>query len=434
MAAPVRIGMLGCGTVGSGVLTLLSENARYLAERVGAPIEVARIAVRDLAKERPSSVPAALFTTDASAVIDDGAVDVVVELVGGVKPADAWVLRALDRKRPVVTANKALLAAAGPAILERAVERGVDVAFEGAVGGGMPIIRVLRESLASDWVMSLNGIVNGTCNFVLTRMREGGLSFADALAEAQARGYAEADPELDVGGHDAAHKLVVLAMLAFGAKVDAAAVPVEGIRELELADHAWADRFGYVVKHLAFGRDRRVAGGASQLELRVHPTLVRKSVPLANVNGVLNAIALEGKALGPLLVSGRGAGALPTAVSVVSDIVDVARSLRGGGAGLATRGIQMEPRALVPAHEIVSRCMLRVHVRTEAGQRGGLAAVTTALADAGVGVVQAIQEGSEIALLTEASPTHRLDAAFAAMERANVLAASPRRLRIAEED
>ncbi len=433
MAAPVRIGMLGCGTVGAGVLTLLAENARYLAERVGAPIEVARIAVRDPAKARPATVPAPLVTTDVMAVLDDGSVDVVVELVGGVSPADEWVLRALDRKRPVVTANKALLAAKGPLLLERAVQRGVDLAFEGAVGGGMPVIRILRESLASDWVTSLTGIVNGTCNFVLTRMREGGISFADALAEAQAAGYAEADPELDVGGHDAAHKLVVLAMLAFGAKVDPASVPVEGIRELEPDDHRWADRFGFVVKHLALGVDRRAAGRAvGALELRVHPTLVKKSVPLANVNGVLNAVALEGRALGPLLVSGRGAGALPTAVSVVSDIVDVARALRGGGAGLATRGIQMEARALVPAGEIESRCMLRVRV-AGAGVQGGLAAVTAALANAGVGVAQAVQEGDEIALLTERCATHRLDAALAAMASAKILGAAPRRLRILEE-
>ncbi|CAN5561658.1 homoserine dehydrogenase [soil metagenome] len=426
MAAPVRVGMLGCGTVGGGVLRLLDENARYLAERVGAPIEIAKIAIRDGTKARPyDRIRAELFTANADEVIDDGSVDVIVELMGGVEPARGYIERALDRKRSVVTANKALLAAFGPALLERAVKRGVDVAFEGAVGGGIPIVRVLRESLASDWVSSLTGIVNGTCNFVLTRMREDGLSFADALREAQEKGYAEADPELDVGGHDAAHKLVVLAMLAFGAKVDASAISVEGIRELEQADHAWADRFGYAIKHLAIGRDH-----GELIELRVHPTLVRKNTALANIGGVLNAVAIEGRALGPLLVSGRGAGALPTAVSVVSDLVDVARALRGGGAGNATRGIQMQARPLVPAREVATRCLLRLRVAE--GPRS-LSQIVGALADAGVASSQTVQEADEIALVTERCETHRLEQAFAAMTAANVLSKPPKRLRIVED-
>lgn len=420
----VRIGMLGCGTVGGGVVSLLTENSRYLAERVGAPLEIVRIAVRDGAKARPGVAPS-LLTTRPDDVIDDGSVDVVVELMGGVQPAQGYVERALDRKRSVVTANKALLAAAGPALLERAVARGVDMAFEGAVGGGLPIIRILRESLASDWVSSLTGIVNGTCNFVLTRMREDGLSFGAALREAQEKGYAEADPELDVGGHDAAHKLVVLAMLAFGAKVDPSAIPVEGIRALDEADHAWADRFGYAIKHLAVGRDH-----GDRIELRVHPTLVRKDTPLANVGGVLNAVALEGRALGPLLVSGRGAGALPTAVSVVSDIVDVARALRGGGAGLATRGIQMQARPVVPAAETTSRYLLRLRV-TE-GPRT-LATVVSALADAGVVASQTVQERGEIVLEADRCEARRLEAALAAMTSANVLSDRAKWLRILDE-
>lgn len=416
--------MLGCGTVGGGVVQLLTENARYLAERVGAPLEIARIAVRDGAKPRPGIAPA-LLTTRPEDVIDDGSVDLVVELMGGVQPAQSYVERALDRKRSVVTANKALLATSGPALLERAVSRGVEIAFEGAVGGGLPIIRILRESLASDWVSSLTGIVNGTCNFVLTRMREDGLSFAAALREAQEKGYAEADPELDVGGHDAAHKLVVLAMLAFGAKVDIDAVPVEGIRALDEADHAWAHRFGYAIKHLAVGRDH-----GDRIELRVHPTLVPKDTPLANIGGVLNAVALEGRALGPLLVSGRGAGALPTAVSVVSDIVDVARALRGGGAGLATRGIQMQARPVVPAGETASRYLLRL--RVSPGPRT-LAAVVSTLADAGVVASQTIQERGEVVLSTERCEARRLDAAFAAMKASNVLSDPPKWLRILED-
>src|SRR5258708_16849 len=221
---PVRLGLLGCGTVGGGVIRLLRANAEYLAQSVGAPLEVARVLVRDVAKERIPELDRARLTTDPEAILGDGSIDVFIEVLGGVDPARAYVERALDTKRSVVTANKMLLAMHGPALVDRAIARGVDLAFEGSVGGGIPVIRVLREALASDWVVQLEGIVNGTCNYVLTRMRADGMAFDDAVREAQAKGYAEADPSLDVDGHDAAHKLVVLAMLAFGARVAAGRV------------------------------------------------------------------------------------------------------------------------------------------------------------------------------------------------------------------
>jgi homoserine dehydrogenase len=323
-----------------------------------------------------------------------------------------------------VTANKALLAAHGPALLDRAVAAGVDVAFEASVGGGIPIIRTLREAFASDWVTSLVGIVNGTCNFVLTRMREGGLSFDQALTEAQEKGYAEADPELDVGGHDAAHKLVVLAMLAFGARVDASSVPTEGIRDLEAADHAFADRFGYAIKHLAIGRD---AGG--ELELRVHPALVRKDSAIANVNGVLNAIALEGRALGPCLLSGRGAGAMPTAVSVVADVLDVARAVRSGVQGLMTRGIQMQARPVRKLEALRSRYYLRFAVADEAPVLG---AIATHLGRAGVTVEQMVQTDGSLVMTTHPAGEHDLDGALELLEAEHLVLRPPRRLRIVE--
>ena len=236
----IRLGLLGCGTVGGGVIQLLNENASYLAETVGAPLEVARVLVRDAAKERVPQLDRALVTTDPEGVLGDASIDVFVEVMGGVDPTRRYVERALDGKRGVVTANKMLLALHGPELLDRAVKNGVDLAFEGSVGGGIPVIRVLRDALASDWVIRLEGIVNGTCNFVLTRMQGDGLSFDEAVKEAQKLGYAEADPGLDVDGHDAAHKLVVLAMLAFGARVDAATVPTEGIRAVHPIDHRFA--------------------------------------------------------------------------------------------------------------------------------------------------------------------------------------------------
>ncbi|WP_437669288.1 homoserine dehydrogenase [Sorangium sp. So ce131] len=387
--APIQIGLLGCGTVGGGVLRLLAENAGYLAERAGVPLVVKRVVVRDLEKERVSALDRTLLTTRPEEVVDDPAIDLVVEVMGGDTPARALIERAIDRGKGVVTANKLLLAAHGPALLARAAARQVDLAFEGAVGGGIPIIRTLRDAFASDWVERVTAILNGTCNYILTQMRDTGVSFDAALREAQALGYAEADPTLDVDGHDAAHKLIVLAMLAFGAQVDSNDVHTSGIRSIEEADHRYADRFGYTIKHLAIGRDL-----GSSIELRVHPTLIPKQSVLANVSGVLNAVLLEGRAVGPSLVYGRGAGDLPTAVSVVSDILDVARSIASGVAGMQGRGMSIKPRPVRPLAEIVSRYYLRFAVEDRPGVMGRLAG---ALGDAGVSIEQIVQQGPTLA-------------------------------------
>jgi homoserine dehydrogenase len=306
-----------------------------------------------------------------------------VELIGGDGVALELVRGAIERGKAVVTANKLLLAKHGPRLVDMAIAGGTDLAFEGAVGGGIPIIRTLREAFASDWVERLVGIVNGTCNYVLWRMREGGLGLEEAVREAQAKGYAEADPSLDTGGHDAAHKLVVLAMLAFGARVPPEAIHVEGIESLDERDHAYAERFGYVIKHLAIGRD---LGDA--IELRVHPTLIPRTSVLANVSGVLNAVLLEGRALGPSMLYGRGAGDLPTAVSVVSDILDVSRSIVAGARGLMTSGIAMEPRPLRPMADVESRYYLRFSVAERAN---AIAEIAARLAECGVSVEQLVQ-------------------------------------------
>ena len=376
---PVRLGLLGCGTVGGGVVQLLRANSEYLAQTVGAPLEVARVLVRAADKERVPELDRGVLTTDPEAVLGDPTIDVFVEVMGGVSPAREYVERALAARRSVVTANKMLLALHGPALLDRAVAGGVDLAFEGAVGGGIPVIRVLRDAFASDWVTKLEGIVNGTCNYVLTRMRNEGLGFDEAVRDAQQKGYAEADPSLDVDGHDAAHKLVVLAMLAFGARVDAERVPTEGIRGIDPIDHRFAERWpGFVGKHLAIGRDL-----GRGVELRVHPALVRRDSPLANIAGVLNAVALEGRALGPCLLSGRGAGDMPTAVSVVADVLDVARAWRSGFAGTATRAIQMQARPLMPIEDVRTRYYLRFQVHDRPGV---LAKLAGALGEASVSI------------------------------------------------
>jgi homoserine dehydrogenase len=427
---PIRVGLLGCGTVGGGVIQLLAANAGYIAQSVGAPLDVVRVLVRDVVKDRVPELDRSRLTTDPEALLRDASIDLFVEVLGGVTPALGLVERAIDTGRSVVTANKMLLAMHGPALVDRAIAKGVDLAFEGSVGGGVPIIRVLREALASDWVTRLEGIVNGTCNYMLTRMRQEGLSFEDAVREAQKKGYAEADPSLDVDGHDAAHKLVVLAMVAFGARVEAARVPTEGIRGIEPIDHRFADRFGFVIKHLAIGCDR-----GEDVELRVHPALVRRDTQLANVNGVLNAIALEGRALGPILLSGRGAGDLPTAVSVVADVLDVARARRSGVSGLATRGIQMQARALTPIETVRCRYYLRFQVHDRPGV---LARLAGALGEAGVSIEQMVQEGGggssgvpvDIVLLTHEACERDVRRALDTIARSEVAACAPRLIRI----
>jgi homoserine dehydrogenase len=428
----IRIGLLGCGTVGGGVVQLLHENAKYLETRVGAPLSIVRVLVRDKDRPRVAQLDRSLLTHDPDDVLGDESLDLVVETIGGVDPARSYVERALQRGLSVVTANKMLLALHGAELIDQAIAHNADLAFEGSVGGGIPIVRTLREALTSDWVISLKGIVNGTCNYILTRMREDRCSFAAALKEAQEKGYAEAEPSLDVDGHDAAHKLCVLAMLAFGARVDAEKVPTEGIRRIEPVDHQFAARFGFAIKHLALGRD---LGGS--IELCVRPALVTETSVLANVSGVLNAIALEGRALGPCLLSGRGAGDLPTAVSVVADIVDVARSRLNGTAGLDTRGIQLSKRVLADLSLSESRHYLRFPVRDRPGV---LARITGALGENNVSIEQMVQEGVgrkgdepvQIVLLTHLARERDVDAALEKLVNADFAIAPALRLHVVE--
>jgi homoserine dehydrogenase len=383
--AKVRISLLGCGVVGGGVLRLLQENRAVLASRVGADIELTHVLVRDKSKPRVPECRAEWVTTDPEVIFGDPDVDLVVEVMGGEEPANSYISRAIESGKSVVTANKLLIAKHGPALVSSAIDRRVDLAFEASVGGGIPIIRTLREALASDTVASVHAILNGTCNYILTRMRDAKLTFDAALAEAQELGYAEADPTLDVGGHDAAQKLVVMSMLAFGSKLDTSSLLVEGIRSIDEIDFRFADRFGFTLKHLCVGHDR-----GEQVELRVHPALIRKNSVLANVDGVLNGVFVMGRALGPCLLVGRGAGEMPTAVSVVADIVDVARARIEGQPGLATRGIQLKARALMPIEKVETRYYLRFDVGDHPGVLGQIA---SALGSEGVSIEQMVQEG-----------------------------------------
>ncbi len=429
----VRIGLLDCGTVGGGVVRLIAENAAANAARVGAPVEIGPVLVRDPGKERVPELDRARLTTRPEDVIDAPDVDVVVEVMGGLSPTRGYVERAIELGKQVVTANKMLLAMHGPALVAAASARGVDLAFEASVGGGIPIVRVLRDSFASDVIEEVVGIVNGTSNYVLTRMLKDGLTFEAALADAQAKGYAEADPTLDVDGFDAAHKLSVLAMLAFGGYVHPDAIPTSGLRAIERADHEYAARFGYVIKSLAIGR---VVG--DRVDLRVHPTLVRRESTLASVVGVSNAVLLQGRALGPCLLTGRGAGDLPTAVSVVADVLDVARAKVSGQTGLLTKSLRTGQKPTLPIGDVVGRAYLRFSVYDRPGV---LARITGALGDARVSIGELVQDGGgdadgspvDVVMLTHAAREADLTRALAAIEAGADVARPPKMLRVLGE-
>jgi homoserine dehydrogenase len=323
--APVRdihIGLLGLGNVGAGVLRILQENRDSIEARLAASVRIKRVLVRDPERARSVEISSSLLTTDASTILDDPDLRVVVELLGGIEPARTYVLRALQAGKHVVTANKALLAECGEEIFEEARRRGLSVYFEGSVAGGIPVLRALREGLASDRIESLVGIVNGTSNYILDAMARTGESYDTALAKAQEVGYAEADPTLDVGGGDAAHKLALLTLVSFGKRVDPSHIMTEGIEKITSFDIRMARELGYVIKSLAIADE--VDG---RPRLRVHPAFVPDDHVLAGVHGAYNAVAVQSRALGRSLYYGQGAGMMPTGVAVVSDIIEVCRDI-----------------------------------------------------------------------------------------------------------
>jgi homoserine dehydrogenase len=375
----VRLGVLGYGNVGAAVVALIGENGDTIAARTGLRLEVTRVAVRDLSKARTGFTG---FTDDAAGVAVDPDVDLIVEVIGGLQPAKDLVLAALKAGKPVVTANKELMAACGAELFDAAAKAGVDLLFEAAVAGAIPLIRPLRESLAGDRIKRVLGIVNGTTNFILTRMTESGQSFAEALAEAQALGYAERDPTADVEGHDAAAKASIIASLAFGVRVVAGDVYREGIAAVTADDIRMAGRLGYVVKLLAVIDD---VGG--EVAVRVHPAMVPVEHPLAAVREAFNAVFVEGAAAGELMFYGRGAGGRPTASAALGDVIDAAANLRQGTSagvpGLASARIR-------PMDEVLGQYYLSLDV---ADRPGVLEQVAAAFARHLVSIVQVLQTG-----------------------------------------
>jgi homoserine dehydrogenase len=388
MTHPLSIAVAGLGTVGSGVLKLLRDNADVVAARAGRPIAVTAVSARDRTRDRGVSLSGLRWYEDPVALAADPAIDVVVELIGGSDgPARALVQAALAAGKPVVTANKAMLAVHGAELAAIAEERGVPLAFEAAVAGGIPVIKALREGLAANRILRIAGILNGTCNYILTQMRERGREFAEVLADAQKLGYAEADPSFDIDGVDAAHKLAILAALAFGRPVAFDAVHVEGIRRVSALDIAFAGELGYRIKLLGIARHAE-GGPGGGISARVHPCMVPQSAPIASVDGVFNAVVAEGDFVGRVMLEGRGAGAGPTASAVVADLIDIARNRFTPVWGAASADLSNAPSVPMSAH--VGAYYLRLMV---VDRPGVIADVTAVLRDQRISLESMLQRG-----------------------------------------
>ena len=431
MTQALRLGIAGLGTVGAGVLDILARHKDLVALRAGRPVEVVAVAARSRGKDRGHDLSKLTWHDDPVKLAADPDVDVFVELMGGEgDPAKAAVETAIRAGKHVITANKALLAHHGSALARLAEERGVALNFEASVAGGIPIIKTIREGLAGNRVGKLFGIMNGTCNYILTKMANEGRSFADVLKEAQALGYAEADPTFDVGGFDTAHKLAVLTSLAFGAQVNLKAIDIEGIEQITLEDIAQAGEMGYKIKLLG------VAVATEQgIEQRVHPTLIPKGSPAADTDGVFNAVVVKGDFVGDLLLEGRGAGAHPTASAVLSDIVDIARGNFRPAFGIPAKDLRPYTPAPPKAHEggfYVSLTLL--------DKPGAVAAVATILAEEQISIESIFQRGktgkdeardtAPFILITHDTVEAKMRAALERIEKDGHVAGRPRMIRI----
>lgn len=382
---PVKVGIVGLGTVGAGTVNVLKRNAAEIASRVGRPIEISHIGAR---RDNPNcNIDGIKVSRDIFAVAADPDVDILVELIGGTTVARELVLQAIRNGKHIVTANKALIAEHGNEIFAEAHKQGVDVAFEASVAGGIPILKALGEGLAANHIKWVAGIINGTGNFILTEMRDKGRSFADVLEEAQALGYAEADPTFDVEGIDAAHKLTIIASIAFGIPLQFSRVYTEGISKLTSEDVEAADQFGFSIKHLGIGKDTEHG-----IELRVHPTLVPKSVLLASVNGVMNAVMVDGDAVGPTMFYGAGAGAEPTASAVAADIIELGRALTADHEErvpyLGFHVDAMSTKPVLSMDDVVCPFYIRLHVQDKTGV---LADITRILSENSISI-EAMQQ------------------------------------------
>ncbi|OIQ81411.1 homoserine dehydrogenase [mine drainage metagenome] len=432
---PINVGLLGMGTVGGGTWTVLTRNQEEITRRAGRPIHIVKVAERDLALARKVTGGQVVVTDDAFSVVNDPDIDIVVELIGGTTVARELVLQAISNGKHVVTANKALLAVHGNEIFAAAQKKGVMVAFEAAVAGGIPIIKAVREGLAANRIEWIAGIINGTTNFILTEMREKGLDFDVALADAQRLGYAEADPTFDVEGIDAAHKLMILAAIGFGIPMQFDQAYIEGITHLTRDDIRYAEQLGYRVKLL--GITKRTDAG---IELRVHPTLIPEKRLIANVNGAMNAVLVKGDAVGPTLYYGKGAGAEPTASAVVADLVDVTRMATADPhqrvPHLAFQPDQLSDLPILPMSEVRTAYYLRLRAKD---QPGVLADITRILGDLSISIDAFLQkepaEGEQevdIIMLTHITVEKNINQAIQKIEALSAISGKVARIRLEE--
>ncbi len=433
---PIRIGLLGFGVVGGGVVRLLSQKAKTIEAEIGRSIRLQRVLVRDMKRTRAVALPEGSLTADPDAILDDPEIDVVVELMGGATPAVDYIRRAIRNRKHVVTGNKEVMATHGIELLTLARRYGVDVYYEASVGGGIPLIGVFRQDLVANEVHQVRAIINGTTNYILTRMAQDGIDFAPALAEAQALGYAESDPTNDVEGIDASYKLAILASLAFRTQVPPDAVYREGITRLRAADFRYARELGYVIKLLAIARrhpapasdgadpDPGGAAPGTEVEVRVHPTFVPQDVLLAEVNGVFNAVYVQGDLVGDVLFYGRGAGAEPSSSAVVSDVIDVAHNIN---AGVANR-IPFNDAGRLPVRSI-EQLETRYYVRVWVADRPGvLAQIAQIFGDHRISIASCIQKeadltagSAELVIVTHPAQERDMRAALAALDSLDAL-------------
>jgi homoserine dehydrogenase len=428
MVKSLKLGIAGLGTVGTGLLDLLAKHGAEIARRAGRPVEVAGICARDRSKNRGHDLSRFGWFDRPEALAQSGSIDVFVELMGGEgNPAKSAVTAALASGKPVVTANKALLAHHGVALARLAEEKGVALNFEAAVAGGIPIVKTMREALAGNQASKVFGILNGTCNYILTKMAEEGRSFADVLKEAQALGYAEADPTFDIGGFDTSHKLAILTSLAFGSEINVAAIDIEGIEAVTLADIRNANEMGFKVKLLGVA-----VATAEGIEQRVHPTLVPKGSPVADTDGVFNAVVVQSDFAGDLMLEGRGAGAHPTASAVLSDIADIARGNLRPSFGLPAKDLRTYKEAPKRAHEGGYYVALELYDKP-----GAVAAIASILADEKISIESIVQKApakagavASFMLVTHKTLDSSMRRALARIETDGHVASKPRTIRI----
>jgi len=430
---PINVGLLGIGTVGGGTFTVLKRNAEEITRRAGRPIRITTVADKNLELARRITAGDATVTDDAFAVLADPEIDIVVELIGGCGVARELVLKAIENGKHVVTANKALLAAHGNEIFAAAQQKGVMVAFEAAVAGGIPIIKALREGLTANRIEWVAGIINGTTNFILSEMRDKGLPFAEALKQAQALGYAEADPTFDIEGVDAAHKATIMSAIAFGIPMQFDKAYIEGISKLDGIDIAYAEQLGYRIKLLGIAR-RREHG----VELRVHPTLIPEKRLIANVEGAMNAVVVQGDAVGATLYYGKGAGAEPTASAVIADLVDVTRLHTSDPEHrvphLAFQPDQVRDVPVLPIEDVITSYYLRMRVEDKPGV---LADITRILADSDISIEALIQKEADVGeshtdiiMLTHQTVERNANAAIGKIEALEVVQGKVTKLRM----